>query len=185
MTWGFIWRLWTRADKGKPLSALLWTNCPPPPPTGRQEREVTNAQMSRGSHGQRPGSSILSKSKRNVYYHWNWTSPLKNCTLWLEASSENSEPTVAPYFTVTQTKYPALKNFTLTIIIITTLGQMTKLPSLKRSFSRAKRQSAGCKWNLQDATWFHVKHSSLMKKICTIWPCVLIIMIITWLLSGI
>ena len=31
-----------------------------------------------------------------------------------------------------------------------------KLPSLKRSFSRAKRQSADCKWNLQPATWFNV-----------------------------
>ena len=34
-----------------------------------------------------------------------------------------------------------------------------KLPSLKCCFSRAKRQSAGCKWNLQSATWFHVKQS--------------------------
>ena len=89
MTWGFIWR--------------LWTNSPPPPfsPTGRQEGEVTNAQMSRGSQGQRPGGGILSKSKRNVYYHWKWTSPLKNCTLWLEASSEqvseDSEPIVDPF----------------------------------------------------------------------------------------
>ena len=89
MTWGFIWR--------------LWTNSPPPPfsPTGRQEGQVTNAQMSRGSQGQRPGGGILSKSKRNVYYHWKWTSPLKNCTLWLEASSEqvseDSEPIVDPF----------------------------------------------------------------------------------------
>ena len=89
MTWGFIWR--------------LWTNSPPPPfsPTGRQEGEVTYAQMSRGSQGQRPGGGILSKSKRNVYYHWKWTSPLKNCTLWLEASSEqvseDSEPIVDPF----------------------------------------------------------------------------------------
>ena len=43
---------------------------PTPRPTGRQEGKVTNAQMSRGSQGQRPGSGILSKSKRNVYYHW-------------------------------------------------------------------------------------------------------------------
>ena len=34
-----------------------------------------------------------------------------------------------------------------------------RLPSLKRSFSRAKRQSAGCKWNLQPAAWFYVKQS--------------------------
>ena len=54
------------------------------------------------------------------------------------------------------------------------------LSSLIRSFSRAKRQSAGCKWNFQPPTWFHVKQSVLMKYICTIWPNVLIIMIITW-----
>ena len=60
-----------------------------------------------------------------------------------------------------------------------------KLPSLKRPFLLAKRQSAICKWNLQPATWFHVKQSFLMKYICAIWPCVLIIMMITWPLSGI
>ena len=82
MTWGFIWR--------------LWTNCPPPP-SGTQEGEVTNAQMSRCSQGKRPGGGNLSKSKWNVYYHWKWTSPLKNCTSWLVASSEDSEPTVDPF----------------------------------------------------------------------------------------
>ena len=59
-----------------------------------------------------------------------------------------------------------------------------KLPSLNRSFSRAKRQSAGCKWNFQPPTWFHVKQSVLMKYICTIWPDVLIKMIITWPCRG-
>ena len=38
-----------------------------------------------------------------------------------------------------------------------------RLPFLKRSFLRAKRQSVGCKWNLQLATWFQVKQSFLMK----------------------
>ena len=63
MTWGFIRR--------------LWPNCPPPLQTGRQEGEVTKAQTSRGFQGQRPGGGILSKWKRNVYYQWKWTSPLK------------------------------------------------------------------------------------------------------------
>ena len=36
-----------------------------------------------------------------------------------------------------------------------------QLPSLKCSFSRSKRQSVGCKWNLQPATRFHVKRSFL------------------------
>ena len=40
-----------------------------------------------------------------------------------------------------------------------------KLPSLKIcSFSQAKRQRAGCKWNLQPATWFHVDNLSLWNK---------------------
>ena len=39
-----------------------------------------------------------------------------------------------------------------------------KLPSLKHSFSQAKWQRAGCKWNLQPATWFHVNNLSLWNK---------------------
>ena len=56
--------------------------------------------------------------------------------------------------------------------------------SLIRSFTRAKRESTGCKWNFQPATWFHVKQSILLKYICTILPDVLIIMIITWLFRA-
>ena len=36
-----------------------------------------------------------------------------------------------------------------------------KLPSLKHSFSQAKWQRAGRKWNLQPATLFHVNNLSL------------------------
>ena len=36
-----------------------------------------------------------------------------------------------------------------------------KLPSLKSLFLRAKQQSAGCKWNLQPATWFMLNNLSL------------------------
>ena len=36
-----------------------------------------------------------------------------------------------------------------------------KLSSLKRSFSRAKQQIAGCQWNLQAAICFHVKQSQI------------------------
>ena len=80
MTSGFIWR--------------LWTNCPPPNrETRRGGHKCTNFQA---SQGQWLGGGISSKSKINVYYHRKWTSPMKNCTLWLEASSEDSEPTVAP-----------------------------------------------------------------------------------------
>ena len=39
-----------------------------------------------------------------------------------------------------------------------------KLPSLKCSFSQAKRQSAGCKWILQCATWFQGNNLSLWNK---------------------
>ena len=35
-----------------------------------------------------------------------------------------------------------------------------KLPSLKSSFSWAKQQSTGCKWNLPPATWFMLNNLS-------------------------
>ena len=66
---------------------------PPNQETRRGGHKCTNFQ---GSQGQWPGGGILSKSKKNVHYHWKWTSPMKSCTLWLEASSKDSEPTVAP-----------------------------------------------------------------------------------------
>ena len=50
-----------------------------------------------------------------------------------------------------------------------------KLPSLKRFFSRAKQQSAGCKWNFQPAIWFYNNLSIWNTFVQIIWPCVLII----------
>ena len=81
MTWGFTWR--------------LWTNFPPTPQPGDKRGRSQMHKCSGVPKSNDPEVACFSKSKRNVYYHWKWKSPLKNCTLWLEASSEDSEPTVA------------------------------------------------------------------------------------------